>query len=121
MRSSETSFRNLPFRVGLVVAIWALRGASGCGTQPCFRHSDCASSEVCTAGECVIAPVDLPAVDGGSDAVGGSGGSAGAGGATDADSSVVTPVESGTGDASSSEIAPEAGDVASDTPDGAAE
>src|SRR5262249_17323158 len=31
-----------------------------CGTQPCFRHSDCASSEVCSMGSCVPAPLDVP-------------------------------------------------------------
>jgi hypothetical protein len=38
-----------------------------CGTQPCFRHSDCSSSEVCSSGSCVPAPVDVPItpIDGG--------------------------------------------------------
>jgi hypothetical protein len=50
-----------------VVGAITMRGSTGCGTQPCFRHSDCASSEVCSSGACVLAPIDgvLPVNDGG--------------------------------------------------------
>jgi hypothetical protein len=46
--------------LGAFGVLLALRGSVGCGTQPCFRHSDCASSEICSAGNCVPAPVDMP-------------------------------------------------------------
>src|SRR5258706_8055919 len=119
MRSSETVLLGMPFRVGVVLAIWALRGASGCGTQPCFRHSDCASTEVCSAGECVIAPVEFPVLDAGWDAAGGSSGAGGSGGAAGAavtDSSMPPPIEAGSSDATTSELGPEGGDAAPDAP-----
>ena len=57
----------LPFALLLALAALAVRGAVGCGTQPCFRHSDCSSNEICSMGNCIPAPVDLPppVVDGG--------------------------------------------------------
>jgi hypothetical protein len=76
-----------------------------CGTQPCFRHSDCASSEVCSSGSCVPAPVD-----GGSDDV-----------SSDAP---VTPVDTGTPppgpdafEAGEASVEAEAGEAASDASD----
>src|SRR5262245_25957445 len=64
------SSRHSKTRFSAVLAVLAgalsLRASVGCGTQPCFRHSDCASNEICSAGNCVLASVDLsPLVDGG--------------------------------------------------------
>jgi hypothetical protein len=54
----------------LLLALFAALALAdqACGTQPCFRHSDCSSSEVCSSGSCVPAPVDIPItpIDGGS-------------------------------------------------------
>jgi hypothetical protein len=67
MQSSNVWIARVPWGAWLVLGAVTMRGATGCGTQPCFRHSDCASSEVCSNGACVLAPVDvvLPVNDGG--------------------------------------------------------
>ena len=51
------SDEKLGILVGFAIAL-AVAGFGGCSSNACFRNSDCASGESCSAGSCVI---DTPA------------------------------------------------------------
>jgi hypothetical protein len=96
--SSRFARLRVPVAFGIALAASALAGAIDCGTEPCFRHSDCASTEICSEGACVLAPVYV-SIDP-SDS-----------GLTDASIDKITPAETST------PLAPEAAPDAKATPD----
>jgi hypothetical protein len=66
MPSFDRRWPRVPLLLAAALGFASARTIAGCGTQPCFRHSDCASTEICSLGQCVLAPVDMPIdLDGG--------------------------------------------------------
>lgn len=60
------SDEKLGILVGFAIAL-AVAGFGGCSSNACFRNSDCASGESCSAGSCVI-DTPAPASDAASEA-----------------------------------------------------